>query len=91
MNRYPAGRFFLTSGMAMAVGTAFNVFFAGLVQQRFGDATMLSIQFIGAAILILLTIDVYRRARPRIAISLGVVGWIATFAMLFYFYQHLMP
>jgi len=89
-NRYPFGKLFLCCGMAMSVSTAYGVFCAESVQRRFGDVTMLSLGFLGVGLLLLLTIDVYRKANPKVAITLGIVGWLATFGMLFYFYQHLL-
>jgi hypothetical protein len=90
MNRYSFGKIILCCGMAMAILTAYGVFWARAVDERFGDWAMFSIGGLGSGILYLLTLDFYRKTNPKITITTGIVGWFATLAILYHFYQHML-
>jgi len=87
MEKYPAGRFILSYGVAMCFITAL-LEFTGTFEKLFGEKVLPYLVFIVIAILVFSTLWFYRTCKSKTTVIIGTIGWITTFILLYIHYSN---
>jgi hypothetical protein len=82
MEHYPFGRFMLSSGLAMCLMTVLLAFNKRL-ESFTGENLFPYVLCAAILVLVLGTLWLNRVASPKVAVLFGVLGWVATFVLLF--------
>jgi hypothetical protein len=87
MEKYPAGRFIILSGIGMLVVTIFVSIGWNPLERMVGEKIVPYLVFALIGVVLLAMISCYKNLKPSTTVIIGTIGWIATFVLLYIHYS----